>query len=152
MLNFGLRVINTKDPKVCKLYESKGSKIGGILKLLDEIWAIKNPSAEKVRLIIKDYFGGLLKGANNKEAEEIVCRVIEYLRDVADFKEKAWKKAEKLLIEEGILKKGGAMDIKEHYKEVGHWEGQREGLKKGRQEGRQKRDKGPEFTAFGTFP
>ena len=30
------------------------------------------------------------------------------------------------------------MDINEHFKEVGHWEGRQEGLKKGRQEGLKK--------------
>jgi len=65
-------------------------------------------------------------------------RVLEYLYDNAELDLKIWKEAERLLIEEGVLKHGGLMqDVREIIKEKGRWEGQKEGLKKGRQEGRQ---------------
>ena len=62
---------------------------------------------------------------------------MEYLRDNTKLDLKTWEKAEKLLIEAGILKQGGFMqDVREIIKEKGRWEGQREGLRKGRQEER----------------
>ena len=65
-------------------------------------------------------------------------RILEYLRDNTNLDLKIWKKAEKLLIEAGILKQGGLMqDVWEIIKEKGRWEGERKGLRKGRQEGRQ---------------
>ena len=70
MLNFNVRIINTKDPNVRKFFKSKGSECWGFIRLLDEIWDIKNPDTEKIRLIIRDYFGELLKGATKKESRE----------------------------------------------------------------------------------
>ena len=55
--------------------------------------------------------------------------------DEIDLDVKTWKKAEKLLIEAGILKQGGLMqDVREIIREKGRWEGERIGLRKGRQE------------------
>ncbi len=66
--------------------------------------------------------------------------------DNTELDAKTWEKAEKLLIEEGILKQGGLMqDVREVIKEKGRWEGERQGLRKGRlegiQKGRQERNK-----------
>ena len=133
MLNFKLKVIDTKDPKIRKIVKNKGSKIWGVIKLLDEVWDIKEPSAEKVQAIIRDYFGEILKGKTKREEEEIVIGIVEYLRDTTGLKLKEWEKAEKALREEGILQKGGIMNIRELIKEKGIWEGER----KGRQEERQ---------------
>ena len=124
-------VINTKDPKIRKIVKSKKSKIWGVLKLLDEIWDIKEPSSEKVKIIIRDYFGDILKGKRKTEANELVIGIVEYLRDVTGLKLKEWEKAEKSLIEVGVLKKGGIMNIREIIKEKGRWEAERKGRKKG---------------------
>ena len=138
MLNFKLRIINTKDPKIRKIVRNKGSKIWGVIKLLDEVWDIKEPSAEKVKTIVKDYFGDILNGKTKREVNETVIGIVEYLRDATGLKLKEWQKAEQGLIEEGILNKGGIMNIREIIKEKGRWEGKREGMRKGRQEGIQK--------------
>lgn len=134
MLNFKMKIIDTKDSKIRKIVKNKGSKIWGVLKLLDEIWNIKEPSANKVKLIIRDYFVDILKGRKKTEVDEIVLGIIEYLRDTTGLKEKEWERAKKKLIEEKILKKGGAMNIRQVIKEKGIWEG----MQKGRQEGMQK--------------
>ena len=132
-----MRIVNTKDPKIRKIVKNKESKIWGVIKLLDEGWDIKEPSAEKVQAIIRDYFGEILKGKTKRDAEEIVIGIVEYLRDTTGLKLKEWEKAEKALREEGILQKGGIMNIRELIKEKGIWEGERKGRKEGRQEERQ---------------
>ena len=141
MLNYELKIINTKDLKIRKIVKDKRSKIWGVIKLLDEVWDIKEPSAEKVKTIVRDYFGDILKGKTTREVNEIVIGIVEYLKDVTGLKLKEWQKAEQGLIEEGILKKGGVMNIREIIKEKGRWEGMRkgrqEGMRKGRQEGMQ---------------
>ena len=134
MLNYGLRVINTKDPKIRKLFKSRVSKIWGIVRLLDEIWSIRKPSSRKVKTIIKDYFREILRGKTEKEVNEIIVDIVEYLRDTTGLSLKNWRETEKQLIEEGILKKGGVMLIKDVIKEKGRWEGIRKGIRKGRQE------------------
>ncbi|MCZ0932916.1 MAG: hypothetical protein OXJ52_07180 [Oligoflexia bacterium] len=137
MLNFKLKIIDTKAPKIRKIFKDKRSKVWGIIKLLDEVWDIKEPSSEKVRAIIRDYFGNMLRRKTKREVNEIVFGIVEYLRDTTGLKWREWQKAEQGLIEEGILKEGGIMNIREVIKEKGRWEGQREGIRKGRQEGRQ---------------
>ncbi len=83
-----------------------------------------------------------MKDLKGKERRTVELRILEYLRDNTDLDLKTWEKAEKLLIEEGVLKQGGLMqDVREIIKEKGRWEGERKGLRKGRQEGRQERDK-----------
>ena len=130
MLNFKLKVISTKDPKIRKIVKNKGSKIWGVIKLLDEIWDIKNPSAKKVKIIVRDYFGEILKGKNKREEQEIVVGLLEYLRDTTGLKLKEWEKAEQELKKEGILNTGGTMDALEVIKEKGRYKGRQEGEKK----------------------
>ena len=136
MLNFNMRVINTKDPKVRRFFKSKGSECWGFIRLLDEIWDIKNPDTEKVREIIKDYFGELLKKATKRESREVTLRVIKYLQSAGGLRKEVWKKAEEQLKMEGILKEGGYMNMLDHIKEEGRWKGRKEGRQEGRQEGR----------------
>ena len=126
MLNFKLKLINTKDPKIRKLIKNKGSKIWGVIKLLDEIWDIKKPSAKKVKIIIRDYFGEILNGKAKREAEEIVIGIEEYLRDTTGLKSEEWEKAKQELIDEGTIKKGVNMNIRELIKAKGRWEGREE--------------------------
>ena len=137
MLNYELKIIDTKDSEIRKIFKDKKYKVWGIIKLLDEVWNIKEPSSEKVKSIVRDYFGNILKGKKKGEVNEIVFGIVEYLRDTAGLKWKEWQKAEQELIEEGILKKGGIMNVREVVREKGRWEGERKGLRKGRQEGRQ---------------
>ncbi len=79
-----------------------------------------------------------MKGLKGQARKTVELRILEYLRDNTELDSKTWAKAEKLLIESGILKQGGLMqDVREIIKEKGRWEGERQGLKKGRQEGLQ---------------
>ncbi len=138
MLNYGLRVINTKDPKIRKAYKSKKFKGYGIINLLSEIWSLKKtPTVSKINDVYSE-FEEILKGLKGKDRRIVELRILEYLRDNTELDAKTWEKAEKLLIETRVLTQGGFMqDVLEIAKEKGRWEGQREGLKKGRQEGRQ---------------
>ena len=131
MLNFNIRVINTKDPKVRKFF--KGSECWGFIKLLDEIWDIKDPDRERVRKIIKDYFGKELKEATEEEETELVLSLIRYLKSAGGLRKAVWQTAEKQLKKDKTLKGGTYMSVVESIKE----EGRQEGIQKGRQEGRQ---------------
>ena len=128
MLNYGLRIINTKDEKVRKWFKNNAPECWGFIRLLDEIWNIKNPDKEKVRNIIKDYFGSELKGATKEEEKELAISVIRYLQSAGGLKKEVWKEAEKLLIKDKILKQGGDyMGAIENIREEGRFEGQQEG-------------------------
>ena len=138
MLNYELKLINTKDPKMDKIFKERGSQIGGFLRLLNEIWTVKNPSSEKIKSIIKDYFGEILKTKTKQEVNELVIGIVEYIRDVAGLKWEEWKKAEAELIEERILQKGGVMNIRDIIKEKGREEGWEKGVKEGVKKGLEK--------------
>ena len=126
MLNYGLRIINTKDKKVREWFKNKAKECWGFIRLLDEIWDIKNPDKEKVRSIIKDYFGSELKGATKEAEKELAISVIRYLQSAGGLKKEVWKEAEKLLIKDKILKQGGNyMGAIESIKEEGRFEGEK---------------------------
>ena len=132
MLNYGLRTINTKDLKVREWFKRNAKECWGFIRLLDEIWDIKNPDEEKVRSIIKDYFGEELRGATREEEKELAISVISYLHSAGTLRKEIWKEAEKLLIKDNIIKQGGSyMGAIERIRE----EGRQEGIQKGRQEG-----------------
>ena len=109
-----------------------------MLRLLDEVWEMKEPQAEKVQSLIKEDFAKILKTKTKKQASEILIALIEYLRDNTGLKLKEWEKAEENLIKEGILKKGGSMTVREVIKAKGVFEGMKKGLRKGRKEGLEK--------------
>ena len=134
MLQYKMKVINTQDPEIRKLFTKPGSKIGGVLKLLDGIWNLKNPSSEKVSSIVVNDLGELLEEKSVKERDDIVAGVFEYLKNVAKLKSVEEQRAKKDLISRGILKQGGVMDIREFFRE----QGREEGIEKGRKEGIQK--------------
>ena len=131
MLNFNMRKINTKDPKARKFF--KGSECWGFIKLLDEIWDIKNPDEERIKKIIKTYFGKELKGATKEQEKELILSLIRYLQSAGGLRKVAWKKAEKQLIKDKILKGGDYMGAVEHIRE--------EGIQKGIQKGEKKKEK-----------
>ena len=130
MLNFNIRIINTKDPKVRKFFKNKGSECWGFIKLLDEIWDIKDPDIERVRYIIKTYFGKELKGATEEEETELILSVIRYLQSAGGLRKAVWQEAEKQLIKDKILKGGTYMGVVESIKEEGRQEGEIRGEKR----------------------
>ena len=146
MLNYEPRIISTRDLKIQKAI--KGGKFKGysIVKLLSEIWSLKKkPTPLKIRDAYAE-FEEILQDLKGQARKTVELRILEYLRDNTELDSKTWEKAEKLLIEAGVLKRGGLMqDVREIIKEKGRWEGERtglrKGLRKGRQEGRQERDK-----------
>ena len=102
-----------------------------MVKLLSEVWSLKkDPTPLKISSAYAE-FEEVLKDLKGKERKTVELRILEYLRDNTSLDAKTWKKAEKLLIEAGILKQGGLMqDVREIIREKGRWEGER----KGRQE------------------
>ena len=135
MLNYEPKIINTQDPKIQRAYKGKQFKGYGVIKLLSEIWSLKKTITP---LKVTDAFVGfedVLKGLKGQARKVAELRILEYLNDNTDLDLRMWEKAEKLLIEKGILKQGGLMqDVIETIKEKGRWEGRKEGIKEGRQE------------------
>ena len=135
MLNYGLKVIDTQDPKIRKAYKDKKLKGHGIIRLLSEIWSIKKIDPSKVKDIIVG-FEDILKQLEEERKKDVILRIWEYLHDNTKLDIKTWQETEPLLIEAGLLTGGGVMDIREHIKEKGRWEGRKEGIKEGIKEGR----------------
>ena len=140
MLNYGLKVIDTQDPKIRKAYKDKKLKGHGVIRLLSEIWSIKKIDSSKVKDIIVG-FEDILKQLEEERKKDVILRIWEYLHDNTKLDIKTWQETEPLLIEAGLLTRGGIMDIREHIKEKGRWEGRQEGIKEGIKEGIQKGQK-----------
>ena len=134
MLNYGIKILDANSPQVRKAYKKLKSR--GVIDLLSKIWSIKKPGPAKVKDIFLS-FEALLKQTKGQQKKDTILKILEYLIDNTGLDLKTWKKAERLIIEEGILPKGGVMDIREHIKEKGRYEGMQKGIQKGRQEGRQ---------------
>ena len=143
MLNYGLRIINTKDEKVREWFKNNAKECWGFIRLLDEIWDIKDPDVEEVRSIVKEFFGSELKGATKEEETELVISIIRYLQSAGGLKKEVWKEAEKFLRKDNILTKGGNYmgaieSIREEGMQVGLEKGMQVGLEKGLEKGKKK--------------
>ena len=124
MLNCGLRLLDTKDKKLQKVFNDKSFKTGPVLRLLDRVWLLKNNERE-----LKETLFGFFKLFS---AEEWILSVAKYLKS-AGVSLKAWDKLEKEAIKKGLLKKGGYMDIREEIRMEGRIEGRQEGRQEERQ-------------------
>ncbi len=125
MLNYELKIINTQDSKVREAYKGHQLKGRGVIRLLSEVWSIKKPTPLKVKEVFTE-FEDILKKLKGKKKEEMSLRIVQYLIDNTGLDFKTWKEAEELMIEEGILTRGGVMDIREFIKEQGRWEGRQQ--------------------------
>ena len=137
MLNYGLRIINTRESKIRKACEDKSFKGRGVIRLLSEIWDIERSAVSKVKEILFD-FEELLVGSKGERRKDIILKIREYLFDNTNLEEKTWRQAEAWFIEKGFLTKGGVMDIREYIKEKYLWEGMQKGRLEGQQKGMQK--------------
>ena len=116
-----------KDFKIQKALKGKTFKGYSVIKLLSEIWSLKKkPTPLKISEAYAE-FEEILKDLKGKERKTVELRILEYLKDNIRLDSKTWQKAEKLLIEKGILKQGGLMqDVREIIREKGRWEGRQE--------------------------
>ena len=114
MLNYEPKVINTQDLRVRKVHKSKQYKSRGVISLLSEVWDIDKPSVLKVVEIFGD-FEDILKPLSGKQQKDMSLAILEYLFDNTGLDLKTWKETEKLIIEAGILTRGGFMNIRENY-------------------------------------
>ena len=131
MLNYGLRIIDTKDPKIRQAL--KGGKFKGysVIKLLSEIWSLKKkkPTVSQINNTFAEC-EEVWKGLKGEARRTVELRILEYLKDNTKLDSKTWEEAEEQLIETGVLKQGGLMqDVREIIKEKGRWEGERKGRK-----------------------
>ena len=131
MLNYGIKILDVKSPIAQRAYKNLRSR--AVIQLLSEIWSLKNPNPEEVRGIFVG-FKDLLKEVKGQQRRDMVLKILEYLTDNTGLDLRTWKKAEELMVGEGILTKGGVMDIREHIKEKGRWEGMQEGMQQGMQQ------------------
>ena len=124
MLDCGLRIIDTHDPKVERAIKNKRTKSRGFLNLLKQIWTLK-PSAEELKkaLSLFDNWTG--------DRDNLILSVGNYLwAAVRGMRADLWKELERDGVKQGIFSKGGYMNTREYIKE----EGRQEGRQAGRQE------------------
>ena len=130
MLNYQLKLLDTHDPKVQKVFQNKHFKSRGALNLLSKIWTLKPKVSElkKVLTSFSDFSG---------RDDDLILNAVDYLKSVLGMSQDLWEQVERESIEEGILNKGGYMDIREDMKQEAKMEGIQEGIRRGKKEGRQ---------------
>ena len=133
MLNYGLRIISTQDPKIQKACKDKNYKGREVIKLLTEIWDIEQTSLPKLQEILFG-FKDILQELKGERRKDFILQIREYLFDNTKLEEKTWRQAEAWLVEQGFLTEGGVMNIREYLKEKFLWEGRQEGRMEERQQ------------------
>ena len=129
MLDFQIRLLDAHDSKLKRVFKDQSFKSRSALYLLREVWSSKADSAflDKVFDLFKDVLG---------KPDDLILSVLEYLMTAYKVSQELWQKAEERAVKQGILKKGGYMNIREHIEEKGREKGRWEGRQKGRQEER----------------
>ena len=123
MLNYRLKLLDTHDPKTKRAFDDRSIKSRGALSVLARIWFLKHDAEELKELVaLFSEFSG--------KREDLILSVVNYLKSAVGLSRELWERVEQSAIEEGVLKKGGYMDIREEIRE----EGRLEGIRKGRQE------------------
>ena len=108
MLNYKPKIINTHDPKLIKIYQEKGFKSTGVIKLLTDIWRLKKNNTISSEQIIDIYNENkkLLENLEKEEKKRVILTIHEYIKAHAKVMEQTWKEVEEQLIKQGLLTKG----------------------------------------------
>ena len=130
VLNFKLNLLNIQGPKMKRVFEDPSFESRGGMFLLRNVWSAK-PDLAFVKKVFS-LFGEFLK-----KREDLVLAVLEYLSTAYKMKPETWEAAEQSAVEQGLLEKGGYMNVREHIRENARVEGMQAGMQKGRQEERQ---------------
>ena len=119
MLNFKIRLLDIHDLKLEKIFKDQKFKSRGAFYLLKEVWSSKADLffLRRVFHLFKDIIG---------KREDFILSIMEYLMTGYKMKPELWKEAEKEAVKQGLLKKGGYMDIKEYIAERARQEGRQE--------------------------
>ena len=119
MLDCGLRIIDTCDPKVERAIKDKRIKSRGFLNLLKRTWTLK-PDREELKsaLFLFDNWPG--------DKDSLILGVGNYFWSaIRGMTPGLWKELEWEGVKKGVFSKGGFMDIKEYFREEGRKEGMR---------------------------
>ena len=129
LLNYGMRLLDTQDPKVSAVLKDKNFKSRGFLNALKRVWDLK---ADEVLLnkavSLFDNWPG--------DRDELLLSLGAYFwAAVPGMTEQLWRKVESSAVKRGIFSKGGYMNIKEYIREEGRQEGMRQGVQQGMKQG-----------------
>ncbi len=125
MLDYRVRVLDVQDPKLRGVFEDKGVKSRGAFLLFKKAWGLRRMGEVELKGLVSLFWGV----ASGIKRDQLLLSVVHYMRSLGVGFD-VWGKVERLLVNEGLFKKGGYMDIREHIKA----EGIREGWQKGQQE------------------
>ena len=128
MLDCGLRIIDTHDPKVERAIKNKRTKSRGFLNILKRNWSLKVSVEElKKALSLFDNWTG--------DRDNLILRVGNYLWAVVPWMTTdLWEELERDAVKQGIFSKGGYMNTREYIKEEGRLEGIQQGIQKNQQQ------------------
>ena len=131
MVNYEIKLLNTHDPVLRKVFKDKSFKSRGALYLLSEIWRLRarGVSLRDIEVLLKEFW---------KSRQDLVFGSIYYLRAAGVLSDERWEiiereAANKGLITKSLLKKGGIMGFTEMITEKARMEGIQQGMQKNQQ-------------------
>ena len=99
------------------------------------LWGLKLSRADLKRVL--SHFGDFSGGGQQSKWMGSVSNYLKAVFKAGEEFKQIGQQVERELLEQGVFKKGGYMDIMQYMKEREQMKGLRRGLKKGRQEGRE---------------
>ncbi len=150
VLNYELRLLDTRDERVRRIFKDKRFKSGRVLHLLSKIWDVKRGLKDELSAELKEILLALFKVFSGDEKK--LTAVGQYLMS-AGVNAKEYKELLKEAINTGSLTKGGYMDMIKDFEQAFREELQqiaqrrakrrdrqmlKKGMEKGRQEGMEK--------------
>ena len=128
MLEYKVRLLDIQDERWLYVFEDESFKSRGCLRLLKEVWTLKGDVAS-LRGVLR-WFRGFVGGG-----QDWALSVVHYLESCLGVGSKVWEQVEREVIDEGLFKKGGIMNIRELIKEEARLEGIQAGIQKGLEKG-----------------
>ena len=132
MLDCGIRVLDTGSLEVERAIRNKSIKSRGFLYILKEAWSLR-PDLDRLEKAVS-----LFDNWTGNE-DDLILSLGNYLWSVVPgMTEELWRALERAVVKQGIISKGGYMNIKEYIKEEGRQQGIQQGMQQGIQQGMQK--------------
>ena len=126
MVNYEIKLLNTHDPILRRVFKDKNFKSRGALYLLSEIWRLraKGVSLKDIEELLREFW---------IKRQDLVSGSINYLKATGVLSDERWETIEREAANKGLLTKGGIMGFTETLTEKARMEGIQQGMQKNQQ-------------------
>ena len=108
MLNYQLKLLDTHNPRVQKVFKNKNFRSRGALSLLSKIWTLKLEVSELKKVIT------LFSIFSGKE-DDLILNAVDYLESVLGMSKELWEASRERINRRGYIKQRGIYGHKRRY-------------------------------------